>query len=125
MSTKKTYLLLLHRLKLDAWLYHYEVIVVRRNIVHLLARVASRSAAERKVAGTHRQLEVSRQAFRIRRARGFHPWNVAKLFILPLALALLLPWPWLSGSIALVCIAFVCGLLTSGSQWMRGGKDDR
>ena len=111
--------------RFDHWRYHYEVLVLRHEAPELLARVPSRAAAERTIRHACRQLEVRRSAFHWQRTRGVHPHNAAKLCIVALVLSLLLPWPWLGGTLSLVCLAVSCGLLTSGRHWMRGGADDR
>ncbi len=125
MLTKRKASLLINRLKLDAWFDHYEVIVIRHKTEHVLARMPSRWSAERKIARVRPALEVSRQAFHCRRAPGWHPRNAAKLCVAPLIVAFWLPWLWLSGIIAAVCVALICGLLTSGQRWIDGGEDDR
>lgn len=125
MHTKKTPKLLVQRLKLDQWLIHYEIVVTRQGHQQLLARVASRRAAERRVAYACRHIEVGRRSVRWQPARGLHPWNAAKLCLVPLILSTMLPWHWLGGVLTLICLAVICGLLSSGGRWMAGGEDDR
>lgn len=125
MMLKKTFIRFGRRLHLDAWRFHYEVIVIRQQAPHLLARVGSRTAAERLIARTCRQVELSRMAFRVQRVRGVHPLNLALLCVGLLLVVVLLPGLWLRASLSLICIALTCGLLSSGRQWRQGGMDDR
>ncbi len=125
MHTKKTPKLLVQRLKLDHWLIHYEIIVMRQGTQQLLARVASRAASERAVARACRHIEVGCTTVRWQPARGLHPWNAAKLCLLPLILSTLLPWHWVGGVLGVIWLALICGFLSSGHEWMAGGADDR
>lgn len=125
MTWKKTTTHLRQRLNLDDWCSHYEVLVTRHQVEHLIARVASPSAAERLITQTCHEVELSRQAFHWQRVPGLHPWKAAQLCIWFLVLAPLLPWGWLSGALSVLCLALICGFLSSGRRWRRGGVDDR
>src|SRR3712207_1643213 len=121
MFWKKTTTHLRQWLQFDAWRSHYEVLVTRHQVEHLIARVASEAAAERLITRTCHEVEFSRQAFRWQRVRGVHPWKAAQLCISLLLLMPLIPWGWVSGGLSLLCLAVICGLLSTGRQWRRGG----
>lgn len=125
MTRKKTTTHLRQRLNLDDWCSHYEVLVTRHQVDHLIARVASPAAAERFIAQTCREVELNRQAFHWQRVPGIHPWKAAQVCMWFLVLTALLPLGWLSGALSLLCLAAICGLLSSGRRWRHGGTDDR
>lgn len=125
MTWKKTTTDLRQRLNLDDWCSHYEVLVTRHQVEHLIARVASASAAERLIIQTCHEVELNRQAFHWQRVPGLHPWKAAQLCMWFLVLATFVPWGWLSGALSVLCLALIGGLLSSGRHWRRGGVDDR
>jgi hypothetical protein len=107
------------------WLYYYEVVVTRQGRDQVLARVPSRSAAERMLAMVPASLELSHQHMQWRRARGLLPDKAAQLCTLPLLVALALPGFWLPAVVGVLCLAVIGGLCTSGRHWRQGGEDDR
>ena len=108
-----------------AWLHHYEVIVRRQGREQIVARVPSQRRAEQQIAHVRAGLEISRPTVFWRRVRGVHPVNLAKCCFALLMLALLLPWIWPRLVISILCMALMCGALTSGTSWKQGGRDDR
>lgn len=125
MVVKQIIMHLVQWLWVDVWCSHYEVIVVRQRVEHIVARVASQAAAERHSRRICRQIELSRRAVRWRRVRGLHPWRAANAGLCLLMLAQFLPWGWVRLSVSLVCVAVICGTLSSGRHWRQGGWDDR
>ena len=107
------------------WLYHYEVVVTRHGRDQILARVPSRVRAEWAIASSRKWLEISRHTVQWRRVRGVHPVKAAQLCMLLLGVALALPWFWPRALLSIVCVATICGLLSSGTRWRQGGEDDR
>jgi hypothetical protein len=107
------------------WFYHYEVVVRRHGRDQVVARVASQRRAERELAHIRKDFEVSRAMVYWRRSRGIHPANLAKGCLVLLLLVLLLPWTWPRLVFSLLCTALICGSLSSGSSWKKGGEDDR
>ena len=107
------------------WLYHYEVVVARQGSERVIARVPSRRAAERAVWLVPARAELSRQSLTWRRRRGVHPDRAAALCVVLLLFGGVLPNVWLLGSVQLLCLAIIGGLLSSGRQWRQGGVDDR
>ena len=112
-------------LNIRDWLYHYEVVITRQGREQLLARVPTRWHAELSIAEVPAKVEVSRQSIQWRRVRGVHPHKAAALCALLLLVVNTLPWLWPRLIVSLVCVAVICGLLTSGRDWMQGGEDDR
>jgi hypothetical protein len=107
------------------WLYHYEVVVRRQGRNQLLARVPSEAKAADLAARIRDELEISSSSVTWYRTRGIHPVNGAKFVFCCLLGSLLLPWFWLRIALSLVWLALICGLLSSGASWQRGGVDDR
>jgi hypothetical protein len=106
-------------------LYHYEVVVTRQGRDHVLARVPSRRAAERTMVMAPARLEISRQSVQWRRVRGLHPDRIAYWCMFALLVSLALPGIWPRLIAALLCLAVIGGLQSSGRKWRRGGEDDR
>jgi hypothetical protein len=125
MFWKKTPTRLRRWLSLSDWHSHYEVLVTRNQIEYLVGRVSSPAAVERLIRHTCREVELSQQTFRWQRVRGTHPWKVAQLCTWLLLCMPLVPWGWLGGGLSVLCLAVICGLLSSGRAWIRGGVDDR
>lgn len=107
------------------WFYHYEVFILRHGREQLYARVPSRWRAQAAAARVCRELEIGRHTVYWRRVRGIHPRKAATLSSFVLLLLLMLPWLWLRISFSVVGLSLICGFLTSGINWMRGGEDDR
>ena len=61
----------------------------------------------------------------MRRVRGIHPTNAAKVCMMLIVAAMLLPWFWPRVVLALLGGALMLGVLSSGIAWRQGGADDR
>lgn len=110
--------------KMQDLLYHYEIIILRQGHEQILARVATRRQAAQRIFSAQQRLEISRQSVQIRRARGVHPRKAAAVLAILLLITIILPW-WVQIGIGLIGLSVILGLLTSGTQWMQGGTDDR
>lgn len=113
------------RLRLHSWFEHYEVVVCRYGREHVVARTATRRGGELAAYTMSRRAEISRSSMSLRRVRGVHPANAAKLCLMVVLLVLLLPWFWPRLVLSLLGTAIMFGLLSSGLSWRQGGDDDR